>query len=282
MTNQPIKFCHIAPTRTLEYHTKTNGAHLILAHLVEQDQMYADHYANLRDGKPKILDNSAFELYKQGLPMFDPSKLIELGKKVNANYIVLPDYPGEPGEKTIEAAQEYAPQFDAAGFYTFFVPQSRVGDLQDYIDCMQWAINNPEINLIGLSILGVPNAFGVEKDNNLQRYLSRLHMLDILAARGVLDIQTCSKRFHCLGMVDGPNEIRLLKDYHDLIFSWDSSSAVWAGLNEIAYDNSPTGLVNGKFEKEVNFAFDASLMTDLTRDITNNNISYIDLLISRT
>jgi hypothetical protein len=28
---------------------------------------------------------------------------------------------------------------------------------------------------------------------------------------------------------------------------------VWAGLNGIAFDNSPTGLINGKFEKEVDF-----------------------------
>ncbi len=54
-------------------------------------------------------------------------------------------------------------------------------------------------------------------------------------------------------MVDGPNEIALLKDYARYIYSWDSSSAVWAGLNGLSYDNSPTGLEKGKFELEVDF-----------------------------
>ena len=55
-----IKFCHISPTKHLNKYTKTNGAHLILAHLVEQDEEYRNFYATLNDGKYKIMDNSAF------------------------------------------------------------------------------------------------------------------------------------------------------------------------------------------------------------------------------
>ena len=62
------------------------------------------------------------------------------------------------------------------------------------------------------------------------------------------------KKIHFLGMVDGPREIELVKEYHDVINTWDSSAAVWAGLNGIKFDNSPTGLMNGKFEKEVDFS----------------------------
>ena len=76
----PIKFCHITPTYILDAFTKNNGAHLLLAHLVEQDETYANYYANLNDGKVKIMDNSAFEMFKQGRPMYDSSKLVEMGK----------------------------------------------------------------------------------------------------------------------------------------------------------------------------------------------------------
>ena len=58
-----------------------------------------------------------------------------------------------------------------------------------------------------------------------------------------------------LGMVDGPNEIELCAQYMDLVDTWDSSAAIWAGLHEITFDNSPSGLVDGKFEKEVNFDY---------------------------
>ena len=52
-------------------------------------------------------------------------------------------------------------------------------------------------------------------------------------------------------MLDGPNEIKLMDGFD--IDTWDSSAAIWAGLHQIAFDNSPTGLIDGKFELEVDF-----------------------------
>lgn len=267
-----INFCHIAPTKYL-FLTHTNGAHLLLAHLVENDPAYREYYSNLNDGKVKILDNSAFEMYKQGKPMYPSHKLIEMGKRVNADYIVMSDYPNEYGAVTIEAAKQLAPLFKQEGFKTFFVPQSRIGDLADYVNTFEWAINSDLVDLIGVSILGVPNAYGVERGNKLQRYLSRYHLLRYLSARGLLDAR-CYKRFHFLGMVDGPNEIELVKEFHDFIFSWDSSAAVWAGLNGISFDRSPTGLINGKFEKEVEFDFDCATEENLLK--VHYNINHIN------
>jgi hypothetical protein len=63
------------------------------------------------------------------------------------------------------------------------------------------------------------------------------------------------KLFHLLGMVDGPNEIDLINTLDVKINSWDSSAAIWAGLNGIQFDDSPTGLIDGKFEKHVDFNF---------------------------
>jgi hypothetical protein len=249
-----IKFCHISPIIGLEKYAQYNGAHLILAHLVEQSEEYRNFYKNLDDGKPKIMDNSAFEMYKQGREMYSSDKLVEIGKKVDADYIVMSDYPNEPGEKTIKSAERLIPELKKEGFKTFFVPQSKINNLEDYINTIVYGINNSDIDLIGISILGAPNALGVEKNNNLQRYLSRYHIMNILDELGELKEKSL-KKFHFLGMVDGPNEISLVKDFHKYIYSWDSSSAIWAGMNSIRYDNSPTGLINGKFEKEVDFFF---------------------------
>lgn len=260
-----INFSHISPTSYLKEVTKHNGFHLLLAHLVENDPRYREFYANLNDGKIKCLDNSAFELYKQGRPMYPSDKLIEMGKACKADVIVLSDYPGSEGAKTINSAILYAPIFKKEGFKTFFVPQSTIGDLDDYVRTFKWAVDNEDVaDMIGVSILGVPNAFGVERGNKLQRYVSRLHMMNILKKEGVLAKLAKSKnpkKLHFLGMVDGPNEVELVKEFHEFIYSWDSSAAVWAGLNGIEFDVSPTGLIDGKFEKEVDFGFEEDVST---------------------
>ena len=288
--NAPINFCHISPTKYLSEFTQHNGAHLLLAHLVEQDEAYASFYANLDDGKVKIMDNSAFEMFKQGRPMYDSSKLIEMGRKCKADIIVMSDYPKEPWIKTVDAAHDMIPQLKDAGFGTFFVPQGEYKDLDGALKSFDWALGNPDIDLIGVSILTCPIAFGVNETAHgkggrsdaykLQRFLSRWKMFMELKNAGLLGVRAY-KRFHCLGMTDGPNEVELMKvsGLFKYIYSWDSSAAVWAGLNLIKFDQSPSGLVDGKYEEEVQFEMDA-VPTQVQTNLVNYNVNYINKLCS--
>ena len=83
-----------------------------------------------------------------------------------------------------------------------------------------------------------------------------------LAKHGILaKIHNNKKKVHFLGMLDGPNEIELVRDYHSYINSWDSSAASWLGANERQFDNSPSGLMDGKFEEPVDFNFPLNLKT---------------------
>lgn len=264
-----IRFCHIAPTAYLDL-VKNQEVHLVLAHLVDSDRNYEEFYRGVRG--VKIMDNSAFEMFKQNKPMMSSAKLIDLAERVKADYIVLSDYPNESWEKTKKVAEQMIPIVRSAGFKTFYVPQSVAGDLEGYLSSVMWGLNNSDIDLVGISILGAPIAFDVESSNNLQRYLSRYRVFTLLNSR--LSDEHFDK-IHCLGMVDGPNEIELLKDFAPYIYSWDSSSAVWAGLNGITYDGSPTGLIDGKFEKEVDFAFE---FDDTHLDKVTFNMSFIDEL----
>jgi len=254
-------FCHIVPTAYLDMFASGRPFHLTLAHLVEQDEEYANWYSQRALSKSlspftNIMDNSAFEMYKQGREMYPSDKLIEMGTKISADYIVMSDYPGEPAGKTIHAAKKMAPELREAGFGTFFVPQGEEGNHQDLVDCFNWAASAPEVDYIGVSILAVPLAYGVEKDNKLQRFMSRWKFMHDLGRDGILDkINKNGKKMHFLGMVDGPNEIDLVREFLPWINTWDSSSAVWYGLHGQSYDRSPTGQINGKFEKEVDFSF---------------------------
>lgn len=269
-----VDFAHIAPTRLLPTFVNNQSHHLLLAHLVEEDKEYTRFYQSGRNlADTYILDNSAFEMYKQGREMYPSDKLIQMGKLVGADYIVMSDYPNEPGSKTIKAAEQLAPLFRKAGFKTFFVPQSVIGDIEDYIATFAWAASSPHVDYIGVSILGVPNAYGVEKDNKLQRYMSRYRMMRELERRGILNLAyNNDKKIHFLGMVDGPNEIELCGRFN--IDTWDSSAAIWAGLNKIAFDESPTGLYDGKFEKEVDFNFNT--IDKVRIDLAKSNMKYIN------
>lgn len=286
--NAQINFCHISPTAYLSEFTKSNGAHLLLAHLVEQDPVYADYYANLDDGKVKIMDNSAFEMFKQGRPMYDSSKLIEMGRRCKADVIVMSDYPKENWVKTVDAAANMIPELKDAGFGTFYVPQSELGDLNGTLKSFDWALGNPEVDLIGVSILTCPIAFKVDESAHgkgqrsdaykMQRFLSRWRMFIELQNAGLLD-SNAIKRFHCLGMTDGPNEVMLLTSagLKKYIYSWDSSAAVWAGINMVKFDGTPSGLQEGKYEVEVDFEMKDQLSLTSTK-IVEYNTNYINKL----
>lgn len=270
-------FCHIAPTQHLDL-VKDRPVHLTLAHLIEQDDKYSEFYYDQKESTI-IMDNSAFEMYKQGRPMYPSDRLIEMGEQIVADYIVMSDYPGEHSSKTIEAAEQLAPVFKEANFGTFFVPQSRIGDLNDLIKAYRWAALNPQlVDYVGVSILGVPNAYSVEKGDRMQRFNARLHFMYLISEYLEM-FRVQGQKVHFLGMVDGPNEVMFMHPFKKYITTWDSSAAVWAGLNGIQFDTSPTGLINGKFEVEVDFDtyIDDSNKIGLAKD----NMAYIDDLCER-
>lgn len=280
-----MEFCHIGPSPMLDKVLSENRTtYLTLAHIIDEgNDDYINFYlgerreAELAD-KPfvNIMDNSAFELYKAKLPMFPPEKLVSLAQKIKATHIVLPDHPGMPSMVGIDDAKRYAPVFKKAGFKTFFVPQSDVGDLEDLITSFAWAASSPLIDYIGISILAVPNAYKCEKGNQLQRFVSRWKFMNELQSRGLLGLAAVNrKKIHFLGMVDGPNEIQLVRDFS--IDTWDSSAAIWAGLNGIAFDDSPTGLFEGKFEQHVDFDFETD--DNELIEIAQQNVRYIDRLV---
>ena len=242
-----IKLAHISPMATIENAHRYSQINLVLAHLVGKVPGYTEFYA--ASPKPTIMDNGAFEL---GEP-YAPEKLIELAKEINADYIVLPDYPDQHWEKTVEAAKQYIPLIKEAGFKTFFVPQSIKGSTEGYYKSWQWALHNPDIDLIGCSILGAPNAYP-EKHRISARYEVLSHLANVYD-----DVLT--KRVHMLGMLDTVHEISLVKPFHWMINSWDTSAATWYGIHQ--KDVSKTYV---KFDRPVEFHI---------ADVSANTLGYV-------
>ena len=73
--NTHPKFCIITPTEYLGHFASQSQMHLVLAHLVDTNEAYADFYE--RDLSFKIMDNGAFELGES----YEPEKLIDLGRR---------------------------------------------------------------------------------------------------------------------------------------------------------------------------------------------------------
>lgn len=277
------QFCHIAPIPHLDL-VKGAGTHLLLAHLVEESDSYCTFYSKekIENQSTIILDNSAFEMYKQKKPMYSTEKLISMARKINADYVVMSDYPNQLSKLTIDAAKEMAPILKAEGFGTFFCPQSRIGDKDDLFESFEWAAESELVDYIGVSILAIPNAYGVEKNNKLQRFVSRYMFMQELRDSGILDLaRSNGKKIHFLGMTDGPGEIRLMEPFKAYIDTWDSSAAIWLGLHAgKTFDTSPTGIIGGKYEEEVDFHYSnpaGRLNATINRSIINN---YIDMYLT--
>jgi hypothetical protein len=65
-----------------------------------------------------------------------------------------------------------------------------------------------------------------------------------------------------------------VENYLWAIDTWDSSAAVWAGMCGISFDNSPTGLIDGKNEIEVDFDHDSGDIASIA--LAMKNMKYID------
>ncbi len=236
-------FCFITPTSYLEPYAGASKTHLVLAHLVDTDPFYANFYSQRRAlGDFIMMDNSAYELKEP----YAPEKLIDLAYKCGANAVVLPDYPFQPGAKTIEAAIKFTPQFKQEGIATFFVPQSKVGDLEDWVNSYKWAATNPDIDIIGMSILGVPNAIP-----HVEPAYSRVVMSQLLLDRGLF---AKNKHHHYLGLNAGPAlEIPSLLRMKTLD-TVDSSNPVWMAVLGHQYtENSDSFLPVRKVNMPVDF-----------------------------
>ena len=231
--SQP-SFCYITPVSYLDQYASQSPTHLVLAHLVDSNPLYASFYKVRAEvyNEFVMMDNSAYELKEP----YAPEKLINLAAMCGASVVVLPDYPFQPSAVTVNAANKFTPLFKAAGLKTFFAPQSTAGNLEDWIQGYNWAANNPDIDIIGMSILGIPNAL-----SNIDPSYARVVMTQLLIDRGGF---AYDKHHHYLGLNAGPAlEIPSLLRMQALD-TIDSSGPVWTAVLGHEYNISSDSLLS--------------------------------------
>lgn len=266
------QFCYIAPIEALEYTTDQSDRHLVLAHLIAEinnpdpvirakAQRYVDFYKARSDaGDYIICDNSAFELGES----FDTVQLIDLAHTIGADALVLPDYPGQHHSVTMKAADFWIPRFKDEGLHTFFVPQSEVGDLSGWMEAYQYATANTDIDIVGWSILGIPNALPL-----IDRVYARVVMAQLLIQNGMFSNRPYN---HFLGLNSGPKlELPSLLGL-GVLDSCDSSGPIWSAINGATYTEASDSLmcVNKQQLPHVDFFIDEAKVKDTASRIRSN------------
>jgi hypothetical protein len=270
--HKKIKFAYISPCNYLDIveYTKSDY-HLILAHLLI-NKKYVEFYNKCYDiGHTIILDNSCFE-FKRPIGANELIEMIE-GSGIKVDIVIAPDYLYEKGKKTVEAAKKFVNQLRDKNYdYDIMtVPQSEENDVDDWLECHDQLQHINGIDYIGMSILGIANAFSALTGTK-DIMINRLYASNYIIKNNLNLYKTW---YHYLGL-GSPREL-LLQRQIGLIDGNDSSSPIWHGINGITYDDSATGLINGKLEAPVNFEIENNHKPDIYSNIVYN-INFIEKL----
>jgi hypothetical protein len=265
-----IKYGYIAPIAYQHMIPESADFHLILTHLLD-DPQYVDFYKKkIERGDTVILDNSAFE-FKRALSTEEILGFIERSG-IQPTYVVAPDYPFQDWEITWNSTLKFIEEVKGMPYKVMAVPQSKKGDYQGWIRGYSEMLQHPDIEIIGMSILGIPNAF-CSLTHTEDVAFNRVYATSYLLNKGI--VAPGWKWHHYLGLGGGPREI-LIQRQLELMDSNDSSSPFWHGHLGVKFDNSIWGLKNGKSPLEVRFN---AVQDPEALDDIEHNIQYMERYI---
>lgn len=265
-----MKHCIITPTKYIN-DPKIGGQSdffLALSHLLDEgcSNEYAQEIRKFQaTGKQVYLDNGLFENHTPEAPESLIKKAILLG----ADYVFAPDHLFD-NEKTQTAFVEFSKMARELGYSGKLAYVVQAQDMLTYISGYKWAEKNPEVDLIGLSILSIPRSFGDEKNQSIMHNRRvAIQMLDIY-----LDPK---KPAHMLGLGEGLQDLIDAQKY-PWIISNDSCSAYMTGFYKKTYDPLTTEVPGGKIQEKVQFDYDGELST-FQKNVIEKNINFIKNIV---
>jgi len=264
----------ITPVDLLNKYAVLGDMHLLLSHLIPlyqeeaagYDQEYEGPFDEKIEGDPlltkreqytrfyarckefKVLDNGLFE---NGVAE-DTIALILKAQKVGADAIVAPDVLRD-GVATYESSAKFASALKYSNFGANVMGVPQGNSVSDYVACYTKMVQDPNIHMIGLSILGCVDAFK-EFTGTDSIHLNRVFAVNYLLSTGVFDH---SKWHHLLGLGDHPGEVGYYQHVR-AIRSNDSSSPIIHGMRDILYTEDGI-LEQGKVEAKMDFFGDYEL-----------------------
>jgi hypothetical protein len=261
-----MKLAIITPTSYINKFGNQGDFHLALSHLLDRDTPNEYEKALLESDMQIILDNGLFENHvPEGI-----DSLIAKAKRIKATHFFAPDhlYNKERTQSALENTihvldqQKLVDKIKIAAVVQADNPKDYI---RQYIDFC----NNPDVDLIGLSILSIPKSFEVETHTN-SITLNRIHLLKKLK-----ELEVKHTDCHMLGLGDNYSDVKFAKDNCPWVVSNDTSSCFQNGLFGRSIKD---GIVEGgKIKDKVDFDLGAIELGkfNLIQDNINNVKFYV-------
>ena len=247
-----MQFCVIAPVSHLHLTTLGNGIHMALTHLVHQSDDYTKFYQRMvSKNEYVILDNSAFEMEKQGKGL-DPEPVLKAAKLVGAHEVIATDVLLN-GQGTIDSTRAFIKEY-----VKFFGEEIRLGKpipkimavpqgntIDEWIDCYTRLVHMQRVQVLGFSKISVPVSFGGPNARKVSGGViqARLKLLAHLADSKLLPSQIGQTGnapcIHLLGGDDwsGYELDQVSQKYSKDVRSNDSSAPIWYGAQGVKFDS---------------------------------------------
>lgn len=264
-----MKISHELPISLLCYDSIWNNYSYVLAHLLDQQPIYLEHYLNaVKSGRHVLLDNSIFELGTA----YDQSRYMYWIKTLKPTEYILPDVL-EDCKGTIDNAKSFIESFEKYidSFDNLDVQKihniKRIGVVQGktYEECVEcYKQLGPLVDKIAFSFCY--RFFDEYHTSRTQAImLGRVHMMHRMLRDGVIDID---KKHHLLGC-GNPMEFAFYQ-HCGWIETIDTSSPIVHGMMDASYGCSPLFLDKKESIKLVDLIGWEPSHEDQVRRIQNN------------
>ena len=244
-----MDLAYITPTSYLEKYAKQGDIYLALAHLIDdegQNEYARFHRREALKGRRVILDNGLFE----GAQVTTES-LIQRARAINASVVCAPDVLFDSAG-TIKEFKQFIRAKQEAGLVCEVMGIPQADNPTDWWECYRFFDLSKDCDLIGLSILAVPQSFGELVGGRDRITASRVHLLRELYAHTSL-LGRRSTACHLLGLGDSYEDLQFAARALPSVISNDTSSAFVHGMHGVRYREDGTW-DGGKIREKVDFS----------------------------
>lgn len=249
-----MKLAHICPTAYLEEFGSQGDFTLALAHLLDKDSVNEYEQEITALGLPIYLDNGLFELH---IP--EPlESLVDKAVRIGATHFFAPDrlYDTQGTYDELNRTVRFLEQLERDSRYRFEKGPPKIAAVvqannqADYLTQLLDFNDNPNVDLIGLSILSIPKAFEEELgkvDITESRILLLTKMIELAKNKGIK-----WKKCHLLGLGDSYKDVIFAKKNCPWVVSNDTSCCFQSGLYGRLL-NEKLEVPMGKVKEKVDF-----------------------------